>query len=313
MFKCKICNKEYTTINQLHSHITGKEHLTMLKYYITYENFQIPKCKFCENEAKHKRGLNFYQTCCGKNCITKNNKTKIHTNETKKQLSISLKLAIKEGRAKGWNNCRNKQKLSYPEEFFIKIIENEFNDKNYIKEYPFGIYSIDFAWPHKKLAIEIDGKQHEWEERKISDIKKDKLLNENSWKVMRIKWKDFIDNTQHYIQMAKDFIDENFKLEDYYLNIYDNYKIELDFELLRNKLGFEIKQSKIGNRKILYNEKEIENKIQLILNSNIDFYKFGWVGKVSEILNITPQNVNRWMKRNMLEFYNEKCFKKKQK
>ena len=33
------------------------------------------------------------------------------------------------------------------------------------------------------------------------------------------------------------------------------------------------------------------------------------VGKVAEILGITPQKTGRWMKRNMLEFYNEKCFK----
>lgn len=53
------------------------------------------------------------------------------------------------------------------------------------------------------------------------------------------------------------------------------------------------------------------NNIELILSSNIDFSKFGWVSKVSKILNISPQKVNGWFKRYMSEFYNNNCFKRK--
>jgi len=66
---------------------------------------------------------------------------------------------------------------------------------------------------------------------------------------------------------------------------------------------------KIEKEKI--KKQEIQNKIDLILNSDIDFSKYGWVQKVSEILKISPQKVGKWMKRNMLEFYNTKCFKRK--
>lgn len=74
-------------------------------------------------------------------------------------------------------------------------------------------------------------------------------------------------------------------------------------QLELNKLNDKIK-------KLEEKEKQIEEIKQKLLHSDIDFSKFGWVGKASTIIGITPQKVNQWMKRNMLEFYNEKCFKR---
>lgn len=51
-----------------------------------------------------------------------------------------------------------------------------------------SISFIDFALPDRKIAIEIDGKQHEQESRAQSDRKKDSLLIEQGWTVHRIKW-----------------------------------------------------------------------------------------------------------------------------
>jgi hypothetical protein len=75
--------------------------------------------------------------------------------------------------------------------------------------------------------------------------------------------------------------------------------------------NIEIEKLKIEKLKIKL--KKIESlKIQII-KSNIDFSKFGWVSKVSEILKIKPQKVGNWMKRNMLEFYDDNCFKRNNK
>ena len=71
-----------------------------------------------------------------------------------------------------------------------------------------------------------------------------------------------------------------------------------------------IKQQQLIKNKI-DKENKIKNQIEEIKNSNINFSKFGWVNKVSKILKITPQKVNCWMKKNMLEFYNNNCFKRK--
>lgn len=51
--------------------------------------------------------------------------------------------------------------------------------------------------------------------------------------------------------------------------------------------------------------------ISLILNSDIDFSKLGWVSKTASIIGCKPQKVNSWMKKYMLEFYNVYCFKRK--
>lgn len=59
------------------------------------------------------------------------------------------------------------------------------------------------------------------------------------------------------------------------------------------------------------NNQYANDKIKLIFESKIDFSKLGWVKQVSKILNISPQKVNKWMKKYMFDFYNEKCFKRK--
>ena len=131
-----------------------------------------------------------------------------HPQSEKSKLKISkgMKLAVKEGRAVGWKN-HHKLKNSYAENFFIEVINNEFNNKNYTKEYRMGKYSIDFAWPDLKLAIEIDGSQHNFPDRKKSDKLKDKYLKSNNWKVLRIKWIELFHETKRYISIAKNFID----------------------------------------------------------------------------------------------------------
>lgn len=48
-----------------------------------------------------------------------------------------------------------------------------------------------------------------------------------------------------------------------------------------------------------------------ILNSDIDFSKDGWVKKVSKIIGISENKGGWWMKRNMNDFYIEKCWKRK--
>ena len=84
---------------------------------------------------------------------------KKHSEESKRKISESLKLAYKEHRAHNIGQSRWNNEPSYPEKFFMNVIKNEFEDQNYVREYPFKIYSLDFAWPEKKQCIEIDGEQ----------------------------------------------------------------------------------------------------------------------------------------------------------
>src|ERR1017187_8228532 len=70
---CKICNKYFKNEISLKLHI--KIHnITVLNYYIQYENFVIPKCINCGKDVKNHFGLSFYKTCGDKECIGENKK-----------------------------------------------------------------------------------------------------------------------------------------------------------------------------------------------------------------------------------------------
>ena len=60
------------------------------------------------------------------------------------------------------------------------------------------------------------------------------------------------------------------------------------------------------------NEKAIE-RVQLLRAENIDFTKFGWVTKAADAIGIKPQKVNKWMSKQMPDFYETVCFKRAKK
>lgn len=89
------------------------------------------------------------------------------------------------------------------------MLKNEFGfeeGKDYKREFSFHRFSLDFAWPDKKLCIEIDGKQHLLEEQKRRDNEKDALLRDEGWKIFRIDWRDCYNVPKEYIRKAKQFL-----------------------------------------------------------------------------------------------------------
>lgn len=93
---------------------------------------------------------------------------------------------VRNGTHMGWKSRKGKQP-SYPEKFFMDVLDN--NQIKYEHELPCGKYFIDLAIKEKMIALEIDGKQHQYTDRKEKDLEKDKYLVDNGWKVYRIKWK----------------------------------------------------------------------------------------------------------------------------
>lgn len=127
--------------------------------------------------------------------------------KTCQKISHSMKIAHKERRAHNIGESRWNNEPSYPEKWFMTVIENEFEDKNYQREYPFHIFSLDFAWIDKKKCIEIDGDQHQrFNDYKARDQRKDTKLKEDGWQVLRLVWKDVFAEPKKWIQIAKDFI-----------------------------------------------------------------------------------------------------------
>lgn len=108
---------------------------------------------------------------------------KIRTDETKKLLSENAKQLHKDGKIKAWQS-RLKTKPSYPEQYFIDLFENE---KIVVeREVKIGKWFIDFVVG--KVAIEIDGKQHDYPDRLKSDQEKDSYVESVGYKVIRIRW-----------------------------------------------------------------------------------------------------------------------------
>ena len=127
--------------------------------------------------------------------------------EVNKKISESMKKAHKEGKAWNIGKSRWNNEPSYPEKFFMIVVENEFDDRDYKNEYPIGIYSADFCWPHLKKVIEIDGDQHQrFDEYIERDKKKDKFLFDEGYQVLRVIWKEMYKNPKEKIKECYDFI-----------------------------------------------------------------------------------------------------------
>ncbi len=127
--------------------------------------------------------------------------------EINNKISEGMKKAHAEGRAWNIGKSRWNNEPSYPEQFFMKVIENEFRDKDYINEYSIGIFSADFCWPHLKKVIEIDGDQHQrFEEYVERDKRKDEFLDKEGYQVLRIVWKEMFNNPKEKISECYKFI-----------------------------------------------------------------------------------------------------------
>lgn len=160
------------------------------------------KCDECESEYnKRNRGRSIF---CSDQCQQKSKSRK---------LSNSAKLRHKEGKLIGW---QTRNKLSYPERFFKKVLElNGFKglfEINYpVRKKELGLnsgtnYFLDFYFPHLKLDLEIDGKQHSYPDRIERDTQRDNILSRNDITVYRIKWKSI--NTESGKEYIKKQIED---------------------------------------------------------------------------------------------------------
>lgn len=146
------------------------------------------------------------------------------------------------GRSKGWN------RFSYAEEFFEKILINNGYKKNedFVREFPFSFYRVDFYFLKLKLAVEIDGKQHE--KRMNFDRKKDLYINKKGVRVLRIVWKDFIKTPKTRIKQILRILSNTkhteIRVEDYTLYQCKRLKIEQEKKIKDSQL----KENKINEK-----------------------------------------------------------------
>lgn len=100
-----------------------------------------------------------------------------------------------------WSNAHSSER-SYPEKFFEEILKDICVEQYVIPGLP---YKLDFADVDNKIDVEVDGEQHyinnELRER---DQIRDKRLEENGWRTIRVRWSQFqklsTDEKKEYIR-----------------------------------------------------------------------------------------------------------------
>jgi very-short-patch-repair endonuclease len=143
-------------------------------------------CSCCKKEYQTRKTKQIY---CSRLCARKMNGTSLESREKIRQKQLQH---VKDGTHKGWK-LRSNKTPSYPEQYFIDLLNNE-NIGGWEREYKCGSFFIDFAFLDKKIAVEIDGKQHNYKDRKERDIIKNDFLIEDGWKIIRIKWFNPVNN-----------------------------------------------------------------------------------------------------------------------
>lgn len=271
MHKCKYCKKEYDSGHKLGGHVTN------CKMQPNYEKIKKERAK---KQSEYRTGKKL-------------------SDETKNKISKARIKYLKENPDKVPYKINHSSNVSYPEQVILKYLK-EYKILGWVHQLQFSIYQIDFAFPEYKLAVEIDGHTHTTEKVKKIDNRRDKYLESKGWRTLRITTKEVRNDVYECINIIQNELGEK---------LIEIPKEFLNKKYLQNKKEND-ERKRVEKNKILKQEK-IETLKQKILNSDIDFEVYGWVGKVSKILNINSQHTTRWMKRNMLNFYNTECFIRK--
>jgi len=285
----------------------------ILKRYIDKIKVQMKKLNindvnWNEIQAKHDSGVLLNKLGISRKMLymgilagvfTKNKITYKHTNEAKRKISEKRKTWLKQNPDKHpW--IKNSKFMSVPCEQlkkFLSSVNIEFieeaiisNDKN---------YSVDILLPSKKLIIEVNGNQHYDKNGTLLPYYQSRhdYISSLGWKVLEI----------HYTLSYN---------HEYILNLIQEE--DTVSSILPFKLKKDLKKSnKIYGSREDYNQAkrkewvtENQKLIPIVLNSGIDFSKFGWVSKLSLIINKKPQKIKQWMKQIMPDFYKTHCFKR---
>lgn len=296
---CSFCNKEYDSAHAQKTHQRfckmnpNHEDSAFIKYN---KNKDTPWNKGLSKETDERlklRGEKLHKRY--ENGELKPSQTgKSVSEETKKKISESMKKAQKEGRAYNIGQSRWNNEHSIPEKWLIKVLKNDFNqieNIDYKTEMSFYRYALDFAWPEKKLCIEIDGKQHLYDEKQIArDKEKDRLLKEDGWKELRLKWGYIVKNTQEALKIIINFLNE---CGDTTIPIYKSQSEIWEEKRKENELNGVLKdKSGKFNKKKLSESQWLKRK-EIILNSDIDLTKFGWKSEVERKTKLTRKEIVR--------------------
>lgn len=121
--------------------------------------------------------------------------------------SNKIKEKIEERKANGvFKGWQSRNITSYPERFWKQVLDN--NNIPYKFNYHFDKYFLDFYIEinNRKIDLEIDGKQHKYQERLESDKIRDKFVKSQNIEVYRIDWNEI--NSDYGKVLMKEKIDK---------------------------------------------------------------------------------------------------------
>lgn len=173
-----------------------------------------------------------------------------HSDETKETLRVKrLDFIKKNPNQTAWRT----KNISYPEKVFLEKITELGWDKKYsiVRELSVFPFFVDFAFVNENVAIEIDGSQHLLPDRKERDEKKDRLLIENGWTIIRISEKEIKKNIEETLT----------KIENVLLSLYKEKKYEFGVLTLPKK-SEKKKRNENGLTDDLYNSHLKQRKTQ---------------------------------------------------
>jgi very-short-patch-repair endonuclease len=124
--------------------------------------------------------------------------------EVREKIRQAKLAAVAAGTHSGWKT--RKLVPTFAEKFWMSVLKN--NNIDYEFEMPAGKFFVDFGIHHKKIALEIDGKQHLEPDRHAKDVIKDEFLTKSGWKIFRVKW-TVAKNALPEIQRFLDFYQTN--------------------------------------------------------------------------------------------------------
>lgn len=115
-----------------------------------------------------------------------------HSNLTRKRISVARKKYLKRYPDKvGYVLNHYSKGLSYPEKYFRKIFKQ--TKLCFYEQFKVGLFKLDFAFLPQMINIEVDGEQHYCDSRIFEkDKRRTKQLQSLGWKIIRIRWKDFM-------------------------------------------------------------------------------------------------------------------------
>ncbi len=86
---------------------------------------------------------------------------------------------------KEWRKELRRNQTDAERFFWAKVRNRQFFGLKFFRQYSFGSYILDFYCPEKKLAVELDGGQHNLPAGKEYDTARTKYLNAHAVEVER--------------------------------------------------------------------------------------------------------------------------------